>query len=95
MPVFTPVVKALTPTSKNDVKDVVGTGANTAKSSLMDDWEDVVHPTGSAERNALASGSSGGIDGQMDATLSSSTETLLPAPKRVRISRSMAQCNMS
>ena len=88
MPVFTPVVRALTPTFENDVKDAVGTGA---KSSLMDDWEDVVHPTGSAERNALASGSSGGIDGQTDATLSSSTETLSPAPKRVRITHSMAQ----
>ena len=79
MPVFTPVVKALMPMSENDVKDAVGTGA---KSSLMDDWE-VVHPTGSAEHNALASGSSGGIDGQTDAMLSSSTEMLSPAPKRV------------
>jgi len=88
MLIFTPVVAPLTPTSDNVVKDTVG---ERSSSNLNNDWEDVVPPTDSAERDVVAGANSGVVDDRTDATLSSSTDTLSPAPKRVRITRSMAQ----
>jgi len=58
-----------------------------SSSSNVEDWEEVLQPTGSPGDEVP----SPGVDDQTDVTLSSSTESLSRAPKRARVTRSMVQ----
>jgi len=79
MPIFTPVVAPLMPTSDNAVKDTVVEGSS---SNVNDNWEDVVHPTDWAGQDVVGNAKS--MTERMRRFQS-------PAPTRVRIMRSMAQ----
>jgi len=61
--------------------------AGSSSSSNVEDWEEVLQPTGSPGDEVP----SPGVDDQTDVTLSSSTESLSRAPKRARVTRSMVQ----
>ena len=82
MPMFTSVITPIAPSRQNPAEGKAG-----SSSSNVEDWEEVLQPTGSPGDEVP----SPGVDDQTDVTLSSSTESLSQAPKRARVTRSMVQ----